>query len=59
MSNILDLGKDKTFPVEAELYTALQGVLSDYDGRVSLLAAIGALELAKAELTSLMNELDG
>ncbi|EFI0845839.1 hypothetical protein BGC90_002579 [Escherichia coli] len=50
MSRVINLGKEKKFPITQELYERLESVIHDYDGEISLCEAIGALELLKQSL---------
>ncbi|MFO6491092.1 hypothetical protein [Hafnia alvei] len=50
MANVVDLGKEKKFPITQELYERLESVIHDYDGEISLCEALGALELVKEKL---------
>ncbi|KAA0260068.1 hypothetical protein [Hafnia alvei] len=50
MTNVVDLGKEKKFPLTQELYERLESVIHDYDGEISLCEALGALELVKEKL---------
>ncbi|MDX7531821.1 hypothetical protein [Escherichia coli] len=45
MSRVINLGKEKKFPITQELYERLESVIHDYDGEISLCEAIGTLEL--------------
>ncbi|EQA1132382.1 hypothetical protein PU46_13065 [Escherichia coli] len=47
MTSVVDLGKEKKFPITQELYERLESVIHDYDGEISLCEAIGTLELQK------------
>lgn len=47
MSNIVDMGKEKKFPVNGELVKELNKVINSFTGRISLVEAVGALELVK------------
>ncbi|EMQ6791149.1 hypothetical protein AAES41_002178 [Escherichia coli] len=47
MSRVINLGKEKKFPITQELYERLESVIHDYDGEISLCEAIGTLELLK------------
>ena len=47
MSNVLELGKEKTFPIEAELMDKLSNLIDAYAGELSLVSVIGVLELKK------------
>ncbi|EGE2352482.1 hypothetical protein DL738_06385 [Escherichia coli] len=50
MTSVVDLGKEKKFPITQELYERLESVIHDYDGEISLCEAIGPLELLKQSL---------
>jgi hypothetical protein len=50
VSRVINLGKEKKFPITQELYERLESVIHDYDGEVSLCEAIGAIELLKQSL---------
>ncbi len=50
MTSVVDLGKEKKFPITQELYERLESVIHDYDGEISLCEAIGTLELLKQSL---------
>ena len=50
MTSVVDLGKEKKFPITQELYQRLESVIHDYDGEISLCEAIGTLELLKQSL---------
>ncbi|POU43940.1 hypothetical protein C3374_22545 [Pantoea sp. PSNIH4] len=52
MTSVVDLGKEKKFPITQELYERLESVIHDYDGEISLCEAIGTLELLKQSLMS-------
>ncbi|EJX7515051.1 hypothetical protein OEJ86_002440 [Escherichia coli] len=49
MSRVINLGKEKKFPITQELYERLESVIHDY-GEISLCEAIGTLELLKQSL---------
>ncbi len=36
MTSVVDLGKEKKFPITQELYKRLESVIHDYDGEISL-----------------------
>lgn len=46
MVRVINLGKEKKFPITQELYERLESVIHDYDGE----EAIGTLELLKQSL---------
>lgn len=50
VSRVINLGKEKKFPITQELYERLEIVIHDYDGEISLCEAIGTLELLKQSL---------
>lgn len=50
MTNVVDLGKEKKFPITQELYERLESVINDYDVEISLCEALGTLELVKENL---------
>lgn len=50
MTSVVDLGREKKFPITQELYERLESVIHDYDGEVNLCEAIGTLELLKQSL---------
>ncbi|EEB9759386.1 hypothetical protein GOF92_11725 [Salmonella enterica] len=50
MSRVINLGKEKKFPITQELYERLESVIHDYDGEISLCGAICTLELLKQSL---------
>lgn len=50
MATVIDIGKEKKFPVSAEIVTRLSEVIHEYDGEISLCEAIGILELLKLSL---------
>lgn len=47
MKNVIDMGKEKRFPVNGELVKELNKVIDSFSGRVSLVEAVGAIELVK------------
>ncbi|EOX3171133.1 hypothetical protein ACPFRR_000748 [Escherichia coli] len=49
MSRVINLGKEKKFPITQELYERLESVIHDY-GEISVCEAIGTLELLKQSL---------
>jgi len=50
-NNVVDLGKEKKFPVEQELYDRIVNLIYDeYGGELSLVSILGILELAKKEI---------
>lgn len=50
MASVVDLGKEKKFPITQELFDRLSDVVHEYDGDISLCEALGTLELLKADL---------
>ncbi|MBA7820364.1 hypothetical protein HV342_10065 [Escherichia coli] len=49
MSRVINLGKEKKFPITQELHERLESVIHDY-GEISVCEAIGTLELLKQSL---------
>lgn len=47
MAEIVDLNKPKVFVREGELYDRITKLLDEYAGDLSVVAALGVLELAK------------
>lgn len=49
MSNVHELGLEKKFPINGELYDDIVNVISNekYEGQISLVELIGVLELIK------------
>ncbi len=47
MAKVIDMGKEKKFPVNGELVKELNKVIDSFVGRISLVEAVGALELVK------------
>ncbi|ECT7118919.1 hypothetical protein A9S42_08675 [Salmonella enterica subsp. enterica serovar Heidelberg] len=47
MSCVINLGKEKKFPITQELYERLESVIHYCDGEISLCEAVGTLELLK------------
>ncbi|EPM3640550.1 hypothetical protein ACTLMW_004434 [Enterobacter roggenkampii] len=52
MSAVIELGKEKKFPITQELFDRLKDVVHEYDGDIGLCEALGTLELLKAVLIS-------
>lgn len=52
MDNIVNLGKVATFPVEGEVAKRVGELIEEYADRISLVAMVGILELAKQQLLS-------
>ncbi|ELK1699301.1 hypothetical protein SD492_003235 [Salmonella enterica] len=50
MTSVINLGKEKKFPITQELFDRLKEVVHEYDGEIGLCEALGTLELLKAEL---------
>ena len=50
MDNVKSLNKERVFSKEAELMNRLSGLISEYDGELSLVAVLGILDLKKVEL---------
>lgn len=50
MTKVIDLGKEKKFPITQELFDRLKEVVHEYDDDISLCEALGTLELLKADL---------
>ncbi|ELC6654321.1 hypothetical protein ACK1L6_004191 [Salmonella enterica] len=50
MVSVVDLGKEKKFPITQELFDRLSDVVHEYDGVISLCEALGTLELLKSVL---------
>lgn len=50
MAKVIDIGKEKKFPVSGEIIERLSAVIHEYDGEISLCEAIGILELLKLSL---------
>lgn len=48
--NVIDLGFSKKFNDEQELMNRLVSVISEFDERISLVAALGVIELLKSNL---------
>lgn len=53
MSRVINLGKEKKFPITQELYERLESVIHDY-GEISVCETIGTLELLKQSLIESM-----
>jgi len=47
MAELINLNKPKVFVREAELYDRITKLLDEYAGDLSVVAALGVLELAK------------
>ena len=50
MSNVAQLRDGKHYALEAEITARLKDLIMEYEGRVSLVAAVGILELIKVDL---------
>lgn len=50
--NIKELGKQKKFPVCAELYSRIEALIHEYDGEIGVAEAIGVLEMVKHGILS-------
>ena len=50
MKNVIDMGKEKKFPLNGQLVGDLNKVIANYFGKISLAEAVGALELVKIGL---------
>lgn len=50
MASVVELGKEKKFPITQELFDRLKEVVHEYDGDISLCEALGTLELLKSDL---------
>ena len=50
MATVIDISKEKKFPVSGEIIKRLSDVIHEYDGEISLCEAIGILELLKLSL---------
>ena len=48
--NVVDLGKEKMFPVEQELYSRMMDLVYEYGGDISTVSVLGVVELVKHEL---------
>ena len=48
--NVFMIGKEVKFPAEAELHNRIHDIICEYNGEISLVAAIGILELEKIKL---------
>ena len=58
-NNIFDLGKEKMFPVEQELYKRMIDLIYEYGGDISTVSVLGVVELVEHELIeNQMIELD-
>ena len=47
---VIEIGKDRVYQDNGDMVTELNEVVGRFAGKVSLLEAIGALELVKADL---------
>jgi len=50
MSTVIEIGKEKRFPVNEEIINRLSAVIHEYDGEIGLCEAIGILEILKLSL---------
>jgi len=50
MSDIINLRETPIFALESEVSQRVKALLHEYDGRLSLVAALGILEVVKSEL---------
>jgi len=50
--NIKELGKQKKFPICAELYSRIEALIHEYDGEIGMAEVIGVLEMMKHGLLS-------
>jgi len=50
MSKVIDMGKEKKFPLNGQLTRDINKVINNYAGKISLAEAVGALELVKIGL---------
>jgi len=57
MKNVIEMGKEKKFPVSGELVGQLNKVIDSFIGRASVTEAIGALELVKIGVIDRAKEL--
>jgi len=58
MTNVVDLGKEKMFPVEQELYTRIMELIFEYGGELSTVSVLGILDVCKDEVKYPDEELD-
>jgi len=47
VKNVIDLGKDKTYPITGELAAELNKVVERFNGRLSVVECVGTLEMVK------------
>lgn len=50
MDNVVSLRDGKHYALESEIAQRVKAVIMEYEGRISLVSAIGVLEVVKAEL---------
>lgn len=50
MPTVIDIGREKKFPVNGEIIERLSAVIHEYDEEISLCEVIGILELLKLSL---------
>lgn len=50
MNNVRTLRDGKHFALELEIASRVKALVMEYEGRISLVSALGILELVKAEL---------
>ena len=50
MSNIISMGKEKTFSKEQELSDRISELIAEYNGELSLVSVMGILTLKIADL---------
>lgn len=50
MGNVTSLNKEKKFNKEGELFKRIENLIREYDGEISLVSALGILELHKHKL---------
>ena len=50
MSNVKSLNKEKKFNKEGELHDRITKLIREYDGEISLVSALGVLEVIKVNL---------
>jgi len=50
MTNVVELGKEKMFPVEQELYSRIMDLIFEYGGELSTVSVLGILDVCKDEV---------
>lgn len=50
MSNVVQLRNGQHFALESEVAQRVKAVIMEYEGRLSLVSALGVLELVKIEI---------